>query len=320
VTSVSNGDTPLRLGTRGSALALWQANWVKGEIERQAAAPVELVPIKTTGDRIVDTPLAKIGGKGLFTRELDEALFDGRIDLAAHSLKDVPFDLPSGLVIAAIPPREVPWDAFISRGPTLEQLAAGSTIGTGSLRREIQLRRRFPALRVIPMRGNVDTRLRKLDAGEFDGIILAAAGLRRLGHADRIIQTLDERTMIPAVGQGALAIVCREGDASVLARLAALEHPESRLAITAERALLAALEGGCQVPIAALARVSGQRMRVKALVANLTGTNLIEDEIEGGIDNGVEDAAALGKALADALLRKGADRILDEIRRDAPSR
>jgi hydroxymethylbilane synthase len=317
---VSNGGpSTLRLGTRGSALALWQANWVKDEIERQAVASVELVPIRTTGDRITDTPLAKIGGKGLFTKELDEALLDGRIDLAAHSLKDVPFDLPDGLFIAAVPPREAPWDVFISRGPKLETLPAGSTIGTGSLRRQIQLARRFPALRVVPMRGNVDTRLRKLDAGEFDGIILAAAGLRRLGHAARIVQTFNEDTMLPAIGQGALAVVCRGNDARVLRHLAALEDSETRLAVTAERSLLRALEGSCQVPIAALARVTGNRMRIRALLANIPGTRVIEDEIEAAID-GVESASALGAALADSLLRQGGDRILDEIRRDAASR
>jgi hydroxymethylbilane synthase len=319
---MTSGDVrPLRLGTRGSPLALWQANWVKAEIDRQApGAPVEIVIIKTTGDRIQDFPLAKIGGKGLFTRELDDALLDGRIDLAAHSLKDVPFELPAGAVIAAIPPRELPWDAFVSSGSRLDQLPTGATIGTGSLRREVQLRRRFPALRVVGLRGNVDTRLRKLDAGDFAGIVLAAAGLRRLGYADRIIETLDENTMVPAIGQGALAVVCRVDDERTRGTLSPLDHAETRLAVTAERSLLRALEGSCKVPIAGLARLSGGQMNLRGLIANLDGTTVIEDSITGDIDGSVDRAAALGTALADTLMRQGADRILDEIRRHAPSR
>src|SRR5215475_4440388 len=173
----------LRLGTRGSALALWQANWTKSQLEKRwAGLTVELVPIKTSGDKILDVPLAKIGGKGLFTKEIDEALLDGRIDLAVHSLKDVPFQLPDGIDFGAIPEREDPRDAFVSRGPKLQELRAGASIGTSSLRRQVQLRHRFPSFNLLTLRGNVDTRLRKLDAGEFDGIILAAAGLKRLGH------------------------------------------------------------------------------------------------------------------------------------------
>src|SRR5205823_5830592 len=182
----------LRLGTRGSALALWQANWTKSQLEqRWPDLAVELVPIKTTGDKILDVPLAKVGGKGLFTKEIDEALLDGRIDLAVHSLKDVPFQLPDGIDFGAIPEREDPRDAFISNGVALQSLSPGARIGTSSLRRQVQLRHRFPALDLITLRGNVDTRLRKLSAGEFDGIILAAAGLKRLGHQDRITQILD---------------------------------------------------------------------------------------------------------------------------------
>src|SRR5437870_13576981 len=203
----------LRLGTRGSALALWQANWTKSQLEqRWPESAVELVPIKTTGDKILDVPLAKIGGKGLFTKEIDEALLDGRIDLAVHSMKDVPFQLPDGIDFAAVPEREDPRDAFISNGPQLEELDKGATIGTSSLRRQVQLRHRFPLLNLATLRGNVDTRLRKLAAGEFDGIILAASGLKRLGHAARITQILDDDIMVSAVGQGALAIACRSGD------------------------------------------------------------------------------------------------------------
>src|SRR5437879_1782766 len=205
----------LRLGTRGSALALWQANWTKGALEKRwPDLAVELVPIKTTGDKILDVPLAKIGGKGLFTKEIDEALLDGRIDLAVHSMKDVPFQLPDGIEFGAIPEREDPRDAFISNGPKLHELIAGATIGTSSLRRQVQLRHRFPGLNLVPLRGNVDTRLRRVKAGDFDGIILAVAGLKRLGHDHRITQVLDDDVMVSAVGQGALGIVCRVNDES----------------------------------------------------------------------------------------------------------
>src|SRR4051812_44478520 len=204
----------MRLGTRGSALALWQANWTKSELERRwPGLQVDLVPIKTTGDRILDVPLAKIGGKGLFTKEIDEALLEGRIDLAVHSMKDVPFQLPYGIEFGAVPEREDPRDAFLSNGPKIQELKAGATIGTSSLRRQVQLRHRFPSLNLLTLRGNVDTRLRKLEAGEFDGIILALAGLKRLGHAARVTQILDEDIMLSAAGQGALGIVCRSEDA-----------------------------------------------------------------------------------------------------------
>src|SRR2546428_2899004 len=202
-------DGRLKLGTRGSALALWQANWTKRELEKRwPGLQVDLVPIKTTGDKILDVPLARIGGKGLFTKEIDEALLDGRIDLAVHSLKDVPFELPDGIDFGAIPEREDPRDAFVSNGPKLQELPTGATIGTSSLRRQVQLRHRFPALKLVTLRGNVDTRLRKLAAGEFDGIILAASGLKRLGHSDRITQMLGDDIMVSAGGPGTPAIAC----------------------------------------------------------------------------------------------------------------
>src|SRR5216117_3837439 len=205
--------TKLRLGTRGSVLALWQANWVKTELERLwPGLEVELSPIKTTGDRIIGIPLANIGGKGLFTKEIDEALLDGRIDLAVHSMKDVPFQLPEGIDFAAVPEREDPRDALISNGPKLEELSEDARIGTSSLRRQVQLRHRFPTLNLVTLRGNVDTRLRKLAAGEFEGIILAIAGLKRLGHEAQITQILADDIMVSAVGQGALGIVCRSND------------------------------------------------------------------------------------------------------------
>src|SRR6266550_4044918 len=214
----------LRLGTRGSALALWQANWTRHELEtRWPGLKVDLIPIKTAGDKILDVPLAKIGGKGLFTKEIDEALLDGRIDLAVHSMKDVPFQLPEGIDFAAVPEREDPRDAFISNGPKLEELPEDARIGTSSLRRQVQLRHHFPALNLVTLRGNVDTRLRKLAAGDFDGIILAAAGLKRLGHEQRITQMLDDDIMVSAVGQGALGIVCRFGDDAARSALQVLD-------------------------------------------------------------------------------------------------
>jgi hydroxymethylbilane synthase len=300
----------LRLGTRGSALALWQANWTKAELEkRRTGLRVELVAIKTTGDKILDVPLAKIGGKGLFTKEIDEALLEGRIDLAVHSLKDVPFQLPDGIDFAAIPEREDPRDAFVSNGPKLGELAGGARIGTSSLRRQVQLRHRFPGLSLVTLRGNVDTRLRKLASGEFDGIILAAAGLKRLGHESRITQILDDDIMLSAVGQGALGIVCRSGDSSTAAHLSVLDHSDTRTAVTAERGLLRALGGSCQVPVAGKARLQGEQLTIKGLIANLDGTRAIADELSGSRDRAVD----LGLELGERLLSMGAGEILAEI-------
>ena len=302
--------TPLKLGTRGSALALWQANWTKRELEnRWPGRTIELVPIKTTGDKILDMPLAKIGGKGLFTKEIDEALLDGRIDLAVHSMKDVPFQLPDGIDFGAIPPREDPRDALVSNGPKLRDLLAGATIGTSSLRRQVQLRHRFPALSLITLRGNVDTRLRKLDSGEFDGIILAAAGLKRLGHEQRITQILDDDIMISAVGQGALGIVCRSGDRSTRAALQVLDDGPTRTAVTAERGLLRALGGSCQVPVAGRAQLDQDRLTINGLIASLDGTRVIAAELNGAADRPTE----LGLRLGQKLLSMGAGEILAEI-------
>jgi hydroxymethylbilane synthase len=300
----------LKLGTRGSALALWQANWTKSELEKRwPHLVVELIPIKTTGDKILDVPLAKIGGKGLFTKELDEALLDGRIDLAVHSLKDVPFQLPDGIDFAAIPEREDPRDAFLSNGPKLQDLPKGATIGTSSLRRQVQLRHRFPALNLVPLRGNVDTRLRKLAAGEFDGIILAAAGLKRLGHADKITEMLNDDIMLSAVGQGALGIVCRSGDEGARATIQLLDHASTRTAVTADRGLLRALGGSCQVPVAGRARLTGHRLTIKGLIASLDGSRVIADELSGPAGHPAE----LGLELGQKLLTMGAGEILAEI-------
>jgi hydroxymethylbilane synthase len=300
----------MKLGTRGSALALWQANWAKAELEdRWPGLEVELIPIKTTGDKILDVPLAKIGGKGLFTKELDEALLDGRIDFAVHSLKDVPFELPAGICIGAVPEREDPRDAFVSRGPKLHELRSEATIGTSSLRRQVQLRHRFPSLNIVMLRGNVDTRLRKLDAGEYDGIILAVAGLKRLGHASRITQILDDDVMVSAVGQGALGIVCRSGDDATLKRLQTLDHGPTRTAVTAERGLLRALGGSCQVPVAGRATLAVNKLTLKGRIASLDGKRVITDELTGEPHRAEE----LGIELGQRMLSKGAGEILAEI-------
>jgi len=302
----------LKLGTRGSALALWQANWTKTELEKRwPELTIDLVPIKTSGDKILDVPLAKIGGKGLFTKEIDEALLDGRIDLAVHSLKDVPFQLPDGIDFAAIPEREDHRDAFVSNGPSLRDLPAEATIGTSSLRRQVQLRHHFPSLNLVTLRGNVDTRLRKIAAGEFDGIILAAAGLKRLGYAHRITHLLDEDVMISAVGQGALGIVCRSDDASTRDLIQVLDHSPSRTAVTAERGFLRALGGSCQIPVAGKADVQDQRLTIKGLIASLDGKRVIAEELTGSAERPTD----LGLELGQKLLSMGAAEILAEISR-----
>jgi len=307
----------LKLGTRGSALALWQATWTKSELEKHwPGLSVELIPIKTTGDKILDVPLANIGGKGLFTKEIDEALLDGRIDIAVHSLKDVPFQLPEGLDFGAIPEREDPRDAFISNGPTLQGLPATAKIGTSSLRRQVQLRHRFPSLNLVTLRGNVDTRLRKLESGEFEGIILAVAGLKRLGHEHRITQILDEDLMISAVGQGALGIVCRSDDESTRAVLQVLDHIPTRTAVAAERGLLRALGGSCQIPVAGKANLQGEWLSIKGLIASLDGKRVVADEASGPAEHPVE----LGLELGQRLLSMGAGEILAEIAQYGPDR
>jgi hydroxymethylbilane synthase len=300
----------LKLGTRGSALASWQANWTKAQLEeRWPGLLVELVPIKTTGDKVLDVPLAKIGGKGLFTKEIDEALLSGRIDLAVHSMKDVPFQLPNGIDFAAVPVREDSRDAFLSKGLQIQDLPAGSKIGTSSLRRQVQLRHRFSSLRIINLRGNVDTRLRKLASGDFDAVILAAAGLNRLGYSREITQILDEDMMLSAVGQGALGIVCRSSDTATSDTLRVLDDPVTHAAVTAERGLLRALGGSCQIPVAGHAKVAGASITLKGLVASLDGSQVIRETVDGSADR----PADLGLALGHKLLSMGAGEILAEI-------
>jgi hydroxymethylbilane synthase len=295
----------LIIASRGSQLALWQARWVEAQLHA-AGRDARIEIIRTTGDKITDVPLAKVGGKGLFTKEIEEALLDGRADLAVHSLKDLPTELPAGLVLAAIPEREDPRDAVI--GGKLADLPAGAKVGTSSLRRAAQLRKLRPDLTIESIRGNLDTRIRKLDEGQYDAIVLAAAGLKRLGWADRIAEILDSGRMCSAVGQGALAIETRESGQGFEA-CRALDHTATRAAVTAERALLASLGGGCQVPIGAYADVSGDQLRIQAVVASPDGAELIRGEGRGAL----ADAAAIGARLGAELLERGAARILEGV-------
>lgn len=296
------------IGSRGSQLALWQANWVKGELERHGFS-VQVEIIKTTGDRITEVPLAKVGTKGLFTKEIEEGLLAGRVDLAVHSLKDLPTQLPAGLTLAAVPRREDCRDVLASRdGSLLAQLPAGARVGTSSLRRSAQLLHARPDLDVQPVRGNLDTRLRKLAAGEFAALVLAAAGLRRMGWEGRITEYLEPEVMCPAIGQGALGIEARAEDRATLDALARLDDRAARLETAAERALLAALGGGCQVPFGGLARLQDDgRLRLLGVVASPDGRRLFRASGEGS------DPAELGARVAQQLLRDGAGQILEEV-------
>ncbi len=291
----------ITIGSRGSQLALWQARHIAARLA-ELGVETRLEIIKTTGDKITDVPLAQVGGKGLFTKEIEEALLAGTIDLAVHSLKDMPTALPEGLTLAAIPEREDPRDALI--GKPLAELHAGSRIGTSSLRRAAQLHALRREFVIETLRGNVDTRLRKLDEGQYDAIVLAAAGLRRLGWADRIRELVDPSIMCPAVGQGALAIETRDDRGLALEVARKLDHRETRIAVTAERSLLATLEGGCQVPIGAHATVEGNRILLRAIVASPDGLRIVRDELTG------DDPAALGQKLGLRLLAAGAKEIL----------
>jgi hydroxymethylbilane synthase len=301
----------LVIGTRGSALAIWQAEWVQSRLrELEPGLLVSLKRIKTTGDRILDSPLAMIGGKGLFVKEIEEALAGGEIDLAVHSMKDVPTSLPVGMEILSIPAREDPRDALISRGGvSLEKLRNGARIGTSSLRRQAQMLHARPDFQVSILRGNVDTRLRKLDADEYDAILLAAAGLRRLGLEQRITEFLSYDVCLPAISQGALGLEGRADDRFVRELVLRLEDRSTRMAVTAERGFLERLEGGCQVPIAAHAIVGDQTMTLRGLIASMDGHRLIQGSSEGPIG----DAKKIGVALAERLLSQGGREILKEI-------
>lgn len=306
-------DTSMILGTRASALALWQANYVKARLQVHGHR-VELQEITTTGDRILDVPLAEIGEKGLFTKELDLALIEGRIHLAVHSLKDLPTTLPTGITLAAVTERAAPWDAFVAHpafAGELADLPEGAMLATSSLRRQAQLRVWRRDLLLVASRGNVDTRLRKLDAGEVHGLILAEAGLVRLGLNDRIRQRVPFSIMIPAVGQGALGIVCGDHDVKTQAILReSLHHAPTAAAVTAERAFLRLLEGGCQAPIGAHAQFIDKRLRLDGCVAALDGSRLVRRHCTGM----PEDAEVLGRILAEDVLTHGADAILGAIR------
>ena len=301
----------IKIGTRASLLAVTQSSWVKAQIEQHhPGTTVELVKITTTGDKILDVPLAKVGGKGLFVKEIEDALLDGRADLAVHSMKDVPTDLPAELHLGVITERENPQDAFISnKYADVLALPQGAKVGTSSLRRKSQLARLRPDLVIEDLRGNLDTRLRKLDEGRYDAIILAAAGLNRLGFSNRITTLFDPVQMLPAIGQGALGLELRRDDQELLAGISFLNHPATAIAVTAERAFLLRLEGGCQVPIGAYATVQGDNVTLTGLIAGLDGKEIIKEQDSAP----VAAAAELGIRLAEKLLARGGRAILDQV-------
>lgn len=297
---------PLVIGSRGSQLALWQAEWTLARLS-EAGVQSRIEIIKTTGDKVTDVALSKVGSKGLFTKELEEALLARSIDLAVHSLKDMPTDLPAGLKLGATPVREDARDAIC--GLRLDQLKSSARVGTSSLRRSAQLKSLRPDLVIESVRGNLDTRLRKLDEGQFDSIVLASAGLRRLGWEDRIAEALPVTVMCPAVGQGALAIEIRTDDPAMDEVCRMLEHEPTRIAVTAERALLAALGGGCQVPIGAHAWIEDESVRMRAIVAAPDGSRVVTRTGEAELDG----AAALGTRLAEELKQEGAAALLAHV-------
>ncbi|MCF8112395.1 MAG: hydroxymethylbilane synthase [Desulfotignum sp.] len=299
------------IGTRGSQLALWQANHVKDLIT--SAFPdtqVTITVIKTTGDRITDRPLAQVGGKGLFVKEIENALRNSDIDLAVHSMKDMPGDLPSGLTIGAIPCRENPFDVLISRqGLVLTDYLPGARVGTSSLRRASQLRHLRPDLETISIRGNLDTRMRKLAAGEYDAIVLAAAGMIRLGQADKITQYLDNDTMVPAAGQGALCIEIRKNDTAMTRIMEKLDHSPTRTCVQGERAFLKEIEGSCHIPVACFGQILGNRVHLTAVVASEDGRHLVREQVISPMD----DVETRGRDLAHTVLEKGGKQILEAI-------
>ncbi|MGE5247162.1 MAG: hydroxymethylbilane synthase [Verrucomicrobiota bacterium] len=308
------GSDVIRLGSRGSTLALWQAGHVKTEIERRVGAHVEIVKIKTTGDVILDVPLAKVGGKGLFVKEIEDALLDGRVDLAVHSMKDVPTELPAGLGIVCITKREDPRDAFLSaKYARFEELPRGARVGTSSLRRQTQLLGVRPDLAIGQLRGNLDSRIRKMEEGQYDAIILAAAGLRRLGWDGKIRQYLPVDVSLPAIGQGALGIEIRVDDAKTLDAVGFLNDRDTSLSVRAERGFLKRLEGGCQVPIAAHGVTDGGMIRLAGLIGRPDGTEIVRGSRAGTAD----EPERIGTALAEELLSRGGKTILEEVYREA---
>lgn len=301
----------IKIGTRGSKLALWQANWVKSALNaRHPSLSFELVTIKTKGDKILDIPLAKVGGKGLFVKEIEDALLNGLIDLAVHSMKDIPAEIPQGLCIGAIPQREIPQDVLISKkGLLLSKLKPQSRIGTSSLRRTAQLLHARPDLVILPLRGNLDTRLKKLETENLDAIILAAAGVKRLGLEGRITEYMDENVMLPAVGQGALCIEIRQNDPEVEPIVSSLEHHQTRVEVMGERAFLNRLEGGCQVPIAAYGKIEKNTFTLCGLVATVDGKTVIKETLSGPKDS----SEIIGVKLADRLVAMGAKTIMENL-------
>ncbi len=304
-------DSTLRIATRKSPLALWQANHVRDALlARHPELEVELVTMTTQGDKILDTPLAKVGGKGLFVKELETGMLEGRADLAVHSMKDVPVEFPEGLGLAAVLPREDPRDALISNEySSIDALPEGARVGTSSLRRQCQLRRIRPDLEVLDLRGNVNTRLAKLDNGDYDAILLAAAGVRRMGWEARITELLAPERFIPAIGQGAIGIEIRVDDTRVRSLIEELNDGQTATRIHAERALNEALQGGCQVPIAGYSEISHGVIVLRGLVGRPDGTELVQGVISGR----PEDAGELGRVLAEDLLSRGARQILDDL-------
>ena len=302
------------IATRGSNLALWQAYHIKGLLEKEHGVEVELNIIKTKGDKILDVPLAKIGGKGLFVKEIEQALIDDTADIAVHSMKDVPMEMPEGLTLYASPEGETPYDCFVSvKYSKVEELPEGAVVGTSSLRRKLQLKKLRPDLVIKDLRGNVNTRLAKLEAGEYDGIILAKAGLVRLELDHHVKETFNTEQMLPACCQGILGIQIREGDEAVMKLLDFLRHDETETRVFMERAFLRRLEGGCQAPIAGHSVISGDKISMRGIVADLDGVTFIEQSIEGP----AADAEKLGLQLAEKVLDAGAREILEEIYKNA---
>jgi len=300
----------MRIGTRASQLALWQANWVKSELEKKyPGMEVTLTKIKTIGDKILDVPLAQVGGKGLFVKEIEEAMLRGEIDIAVHSMKDVPTDFPEGLGLHCITKREDPRDAVISRNVKFADLPQGARIGTSALRRQAQLLKVRPDLEMCIILGNVETRIRKLEDDKLDAVILAAAGLKRLGFTEKVAEYLDVDLSIPAIGQGALGIECRLADPLITETIAFFNHPATAYAVRAERALLKRCEGGCQVPIAAHGTVDGTTLRLVGFIAAVDGSRSVRGEISGPL----EQCEQLGIQLADRLLADGGKVILEEV-------
>ncbi len=301
----------LTIGTRGSKLALWQSEYIKAKLEEITGLPVELKIIKTTGDKILDVPLAKVGGKGLFTKELEVELMAGTVDLCVHSMKDVPTALPEGLYIAAMPERVDPRDAIVSgAGYDLDSLPQGARMGTSSLRRVAQVRALRPDLEIVDVRGNLDTRMRKAENGEVDAVILAAAGITRMGWADRITHYISTEQMISAVGQGAIGIEIREDDEFMRHVMEAIGHPETMECVTSERVVMRKLEGGCQVPIGAFCRYEGDKLVMDAMVGSVDGTIILREHLEGPAD----DPIGLGERMVERLLGMGAAKILADVR------